>query len=177
MTTKVFWAGKIGARAVVSIFSNPVGQAGSNVPLNNPTNNLGRVFFDSRFDYLETVISVSFTKFHDLIQPNSSSSSKKGKTGINSPIDGFSTTTVFTHNFGYIPTAMLIDSATNFALPANYFIQNVNNNSFRILSLLADTTNIFLREKYFVRVDSLPSLTKQYKLLVFDNTANIPGFT
>lgn len=176
MTTKVFWAGKIGTRAVVSIFSNPVGQAGSNTPLNNPTNNLGRVFFDSRFDYLENVVSVVFTKYHDIIQPSASTSTKKGKIGIASPIDGFTTTTVFNHNYGYIPTAMLIDSATNFALPANYFLQNVKNNSFRIISLLADTTNIYLREKYFARIDSLPSLTKQYRLLVFDNIANIPDF-
>lgn len=177
MTTKVFWAGKIGTRAVVSIFSNPVGQTGSNTPLNNPINNLDRVIFDSRFDYLENLVSVTFTKYHDLVQPSASSPTKKGKVGIASPIDGFTTTTVFNHNFGYIPSAMLIDSSTNFALPANYFLQNVKNNSFRIISLLADTTNIYLREKYFARVDSLPSLTKQYRLLVFDNIANIPDFT
>jgi len=176
MTTKVFYAGKIGTRAVVSIFSNPTSQAGSNVPLNNPTANLSRVFFDSRFDYLENIVSVNFVKYHDLIQPSSTSPTKKGKVGIASPIDGFSTTTIFNHNFGYIPSAMIIDSATNLALPANYFLQNVKNNSFRVISLLADTSNIYLREKYFVRIDSLPSLTKQYRLLVFDNIANIPNF-
>jgi hypothetical protein len=138
---------------------------------------LSRVFFDSRFDYLENIISVTFTKFHELIQPSATSPTKKGKVGVNSPIDGFTSTTIFTHNFGFIPSAMLIDSATNFALPSNYFLQNVKNNSFRTISLLADNSNIYLREKYFARIDSLPSLTKPYRLLVFDNIANIPDFS
>lgn len=175
MSTNVFWAGRLGGGPVVSIFNNPTGQQGSNVPLTNPIPNLSRIYFDSRFDYLEVISTVNFTHFYNQFETNTSLT-KKGKTGSSAPIDGFTTTVIFNHNFGYVPTCLLVDVNSKEVITGNHFIQNINNNSFRIISLITDTTNISIREKYFVRVNTLPSLTRQYKLLVFDNRADMPSF-
>jgi hypothetical protein len=53
------------------------------------------------------------------------------------------------------------------------FVQNLDNNSFRTVTLMMDTTNIYLQERFFVRRQTLPALTRRYTLLVFENAATV----
>lgn len=176
MSTKVLWAGRLGNRGVVSIFENPVGQTGSNAPLNNPLDFLSRVYFDTRFNYLNIVAETEFSKLYTFIDVNKEASGKKGKSSREVPIDGQNIVKIYDHNLGYTPSGILYDLETNDALSGNVFVQNVDNTSFRLLYLLADSTSFYIKEKYFVRLKPLQSITKKYRLLVFNNPATVPGF-
>ena len=66
MTTNVLWAGTTGGKKVVSIFNNPTGQQGSNLPLTNPTTYLNRIYFDTRFDYLNIISKTDFVQNYSL---------------------------------------------------------------------------------------------------------------
>lgn len=175
MTTKVFWAGTISGRGVVSIFSNPQGQTGSNAPLNNPLAFLDRVYFDTRFQYLSVISESSFAINHGLVNVNTTNT-KKSKTGADVPIERTSLTTILNHRLGYTPAAILFDLETNEGVGSNYIIQTANNNSIRQVSLIGDDNNLYLRERLMVRKDPLLSITKRYRLIVFNNTASVPEF-
>lgn len=177
MTTNVLWAGKLGSRGVVSIFSNPVGQTGSNSPLNNPLGHLERVYFDTRFNYLNIIAETEFSKLYRFVDVNRQSTGKKGKSSREVPIEGQETVKIYDHGLGFTPGCMLYDLDTNVALSGNVFVQNIENTSFRLLYLLADENSFYIKEKYFVRLSPLPAITKKYRLLVFNNPATVPSFT
>lgn len=175
MSTNVLWAGTVSNRKIVSIFNNPVGQTGSNVPLINPQVNLDRIYFDSRFEYLSILTKTDFVQSYSYIELNTDSNNNKGKSASEYPIQGSTIYTITRHNLGYVPAAILIDYDTREVIGSNMFVQNLNNDSYRIATLMMDSTNIYLKEKYFVRNVPLPSLTRRYTLLVFENTATIPS--
>lgn len=178
MPTKVFYAGKPPGSFsdVVSIFTNPDGEEGSNVPLLQPFTHLDRICYDSRIRYFETIVQQNFIKPFGSISPREDSPSKKGKTGLDSPIQRSAIGVINYHNLGYIPAAILIDRDTRETISGQQILQNVNNKSFRVLSLTADTTYIYLKEYSFIYQDPLPSLTKSYTLLLFDQRATVPEF-
>ena len=176
MTTNVFYAGRFGGTNVVSIFTNPAGQTGSNTPLSNPTTNLNRILFDTRFDYLNIVYTSNFVRTYNFVDVNRQSSGKKGKSSAEVPIQGDSLTTVASHGLGYIPGAILVDFDTREAISGNSFIQNEDNASFRFIYLFADENNFYIKEKYFVRLLPLPSLTRRYTIYAFNNPATVPSF-
>lgn len=173
MSTNVLWAGTVSGRKIVSIFSNPEGQVGSNVPLNNPLPNLDRIYFDSRFEYLSITSRTDFIQSYPAVQLNTDSNNFKGKTASEFPIQGSNLYTIFSHNLGYPPAVILIDYDTRELIGSNMFVQNLNNFSYRTASLMTDSTNVYLKEQYFVRIEKLPAITKRYTLLIFSNTAAV----
>jgi hypothetical protein len=176
MTTKVFYAGKPPGSFtdVVSIFTNPDNEAGSNVPLLQPFNNLDRVCFDTRISYFNIVQTFNFTKPFGEISVNSNPDLvKKGKTGINVPVENDTLTFLTPHNLGYVPAGILIDRDTRESICGHHMLQNVNNNSFRVISLYADNTFFYLKEKSYVRLDTIPSLTRRYTLIIFSESASV----
>lgn len=173
MSTNVLWAGTVSGRKIVSIFNNPVGQTGSNVPLTNPQGNLDRVYFDSRFEYLSILTKTDFVQTYPSIELNTDSNNNKGKSASEYPKQGSTIYNIIRHNLGYVPAAILIDYDTREVIGSNMFVQNLNNNSYRIATLMMDSTNIYLQEKYLVRNVFLPSLTRRYTLLVFENIATV----
>lgn len=167
MTTNVLWAGTTGGKKVVSIFNNPVGQQGSNLPLTNPTNYLNRVYFDTRFDYLNILWKTDFVQNYNLVTANPDPTVTTKSTNEY---------TVAIHNFGYVPAAILIDYDTREIIAGHTYVQLVNNNSYRIASLAMDDTKFYIKERYSVNIDSLTSLTRRYTLLAFENPASVPSF-
>lgn len=162
MTTTVLFAGKVSGKNVVSIFSNPEGQGGSNLPLTSPIANLNRVYFDSRFEYLNIISENNFVQtFPEVIYPGSLDKVTREYT-------------VGIHNLGYKPVCMLIDYDTREIVASNMFVQIVNDRSYRKIGLMADTQNFYIREQYYVDGDDLPALTRRYTLLTFNNTAEVP---
>lgn len=176
MATKVFYAGKPPGSFtdVVSIFTNPDGEEGSNVPLVQPFSNLDRVCFDSRITYFNIIQTFNFTKPFGEISVNSNPDLvKKGKTGINVPVESDSLTFLVPHRLGFIPSSILVDRDTRESICGNHLLQNINNNSFRVISVYADNTFLYLKEKSYVRLESLPALTKRYSLIIFSESANV----
>lgn len=178
MPTKVFYAGKPPGSFtdVVSIFVNPDGEEGSNVPLVQPFTHLDRVYLDSRISYFSTIIRQNFIKPFGEIRAREDSPTKKGKTGLDSPLEKNATGVIYYHNLNYIPAAILIDRDTRESISGQQILQNINNKSFRAISLTADTRYIYLKEKAFIYQDTLPSLTKNYTLLIFKQKATVPEF-
>lgn len=166
MTTNVLFAGTTSGRKVVSIFSNPAGQAGSNLPLTTPTNYLDRVYFDTRFDYLNILWKTDYVQSYPLIEID--------PTDPSNILKGTNTYTIGMHNFGFVPAAMLIDYDTREVIASNMYIQTVNELSTRIASFMMDDTRFYIRERYQVQYDSLPALTRRYTLIAFSNPANVP---
>jgi hypothetical protein len=68
----------------------------------------------------------------------------------------------------------LLDSDTNEIIGANTFVQNLNNNAFRLATLMMDSTKFYIKEEYFVRIQPLSFVTKRYTILAFNNIANVP---
>jgi hypothetical protein len=167
MTTNVLWAGTTGGKKVVSIFNNPTGQQGSNLPLTNPTSYLNRIYFDTRFDYLNILWKTDFVQNYSLVTADADTTVT---------IKNTNEYTVAIHDFGYVPAAILIDYDTREIIAGHTYIQLVNNNSYRIASLAMDSTKFYIKERYSVNIDSLPSLTRRYTLLAFENPATVPSF-
>ena len=167
MTTNVLWAGTTGGKKVVSIFNNPVGQQGSNLPLTNPTTYLDRIYFDTRFDYLNILSKTDFVQNYSLVTADSDPTVTTKNTNEY---------TIAIHNFGYVPAAILIDYDTREIIAGHTYVQIVNNNSFRIVSLAMDSTKFYIKERNIVNIDSLTTLTRRYTLLTFENTASVPSF-
>ena len=167
MTTNVLWAGSTGGKQVVSIFNNPAGQQGSNLPLTNPTNYLNRIYFDTRFDYLNILWKTDFVQNYNLISADPDPTVT---------IKNTNEYTVAIHNFGYVPAAILIDYDTREIIAGHTYVQLVNNNSYRIASLAMDSTKFYIKERHSVNIDSLTSLTRRYTLLAFENPATVPSF-
>ena len=167
MTTNVLWAGSTGGKQVVSIFNNPTGQQGSNLPLTNPTSYLNRIYFDTRFDYLNILWKTDFVQNYSLVTAD---------TDPTVTIKNTNEYTVAIHNFGFVPAAILIDYDTREIVAGHTYVQLVNNNSYRIASLAMDSSNFYIKERHTVNIDSLTSLTRRYTLLAFENPATVPSF-
>jgi|Laugresbdmm110sn_1035088.scaffolds.fasta_scaffold13477_2 hypothetical protein len=167
MTTNVLWAGTTGGKKVVSIFNNPTGQQGSNLPLTNPTTYLNRIYFDTRFDYLNIIQKTDFVQNYSLVTADPDPTVTTKNTNEY---------TIAIHNFGYVPAAILIDYDTREIIAGHTYVQIVNNNSFRIVSLAMDSTKFYIKERNIVNTDSLTTLTRRYTLLAFENTASVPSF-
>ena len=167
MTTNVLWAGTTGGKKVVSIFNNPVGQQGSNLPLTNPTTYLNRIYFDTRFDYLNVLWKTDFVQNYSLVTANPDPAVTTRNTNEY---------TIAIHDFGYVPAAILIDYDTREIIAGHTYVQIENNNSFRIVSLAMDSTKFYIKERNIVNIDSLTTLTRRYTLLAFENPATVPSF-
>ena len=167
MTTNVLWAGSTGGKKVVSIFNNPAGQQGSNLPLTNPTSYLSRIYFDTRFDYLNIIQKTDFVQNYSLVSADPDPTVTTKNTNEY---------TIAIHNFGYVPAAILIDYDTREIIAGHTYVQLVNNNSYRIASLAMDDTKFYIKERHTVNIDSLNSLTRRYTLLAFENPASVPSF-
>ena len=176
MSTNVLWAGTVSGRKIVSIFNNPEGQTGSNVPLNNPLPNLERIYFDSRFEYLSITSRADFVQAYPNILLSTNQNNFKGKSASDFPVQGSNLYTIFNHNLGYPPVVLLINYDTRELIGSNMFVQNLNNNSYRTASLMVDNTNVYIKENYLVRKEILPAITVRYTLLVFENTAGVLPF-
>ena len=167
MTTNVLWAGTTGGKKVVSIFNNPTGQQGSNLPLTNPTTYLNRIYFDTRFDYLNIIQKTDFVQNYSLVTADPDPTVTTKNTNEY---------TIAIHDFGYVPAAILIDYDTREIIAGHTYVQIINNNSFRIVSLAMDSTKFYIKERNIVNTDSLTTLTRRYTLLAFENTASVPSF-
>ena len=166
MTTNVLWAGTTGGKKVVSIFNNPTGQQGSNLPLTNPTTYLDRIYFDTRFDYLNIIQKTDFVQNYSLVTADPDPTVTTKNTNEY---------TIAIHNFGFVPAAILIDYDTREIIAGHTYVQLVNNNSFRIATLAMDSTKFYIKERHIVNIDSLTSLTRRYTLLAFENPATVPS--
>jgi hypothetical protein len=159
MSTNVLWAGNIAGAPVVSIFNNPTGYEGNNDPVYNRFSNFDRIYLDSRFNYLTVRWQLDLTFLFNSVAIGGS---------------GEKISTIGLHNFGYPPATILLDTDTREVITNNSYIQIVNYTSVRTLSLLIDNNKFYFKEKYDNTLDDLPSITRRYTLLAFDNSAQVP---
>ena len=157
MSTNVFWAGNVANVAVVSIFNNPTGEEGNSKPLTNRFDNLANIYFDSRFNYISLSSQFGFTFNYANVSA--------GNTGN-------TITTVAYHNLGYPPAAIMVDIDTREVLTNSNYIQALNYDSYRTVSLLIDSEKFYIKEDYNTVTTSLPSMTRRYNIFAFTNTAD-----
>jgi hypothetical protein len=157
MSTNVFWAGNVNGAPVVTIFNNSLDEEGNNKPVYNRFDNLDKIYFDSRFNYINLVWQLDLTfAFSNISIGNS----------------GQKITTIGYHNLGYTPAGILIDSDTREIVTNNNYIQIVNFDSSRKVSLLIDSVRFYLKEDYDSSTGNLPALTKRYTILGLNIPAN-----
>jgi hypothetical protein len=153
MTTNVLWAGNIAGAPVVTIFNNSSNEEGNNKPVYNRFDNLDKIYFDSRFNYINLVWQLDLTfAFSNVSVGNS----------------GQNITTIGYHNLGYTPAGILIDSDTREIVTNNNYTQIVNLDSSRKVSLLIDSVRFYLKENYENPNADLPALTKRYTIFGFN---------
>ena len=157
MSTNVFWAGNVANIAVVSIFNNPVSELGNNKPLTNRFDNLSNIYFDSRFNYINVASQFEFAFEYVNISAGNSSNTL---------------TTVAYHNLGYPPAAIMVDADTREILTNGNYIQILNYDSYRTVSLLIDSDKFYIKENYTSISTDLPSMTRRYIIFAFTNTAD-----
>jgi hypothetical protein len=168
---KVLFAGKVpGAsppQTVASIY-----EGGDDNPLYNPSGYITRVFFDSRFDYLnivrQTDVSVTFAYEGVNTQPTG----KKGKNTADIPRSGANTMLIDTHNLGYTPALVIYDLQTRRGVAGNRLVHALDNKSFRFIYVAASSSVTYLRESWFVRSVALPAKTIVFRLYYFNKPAN-----
>lgn len=164
--TKVLYGGTIPStgQKVLSIY-----EGGDDYPLYNPTAYLNRVYFDSRLDYLSIVGQADTSIAFEYRPVTTVSSGKKSTT------EAIQTGTVsrvlLAHGGGYRPAVAGYDLDTGRALSGNMFIQSISNTSFRICWLLVDETYLYLIERWFVRLNALPAITKNFRFFAFNKSA------
>jgi hypothetical protein len=157
MSTTVFWAGNVANVAVVSIFNNTTSEEGNNKPLTNRFDNLSNIYFDSRFNYINVASQFGFAFDYNNISAGNS---------------GNTLTTVAYHNLGYPPAAIMVDVDTREILTNGNYIQVLNYNSYRTVSLLIDSDKFYIKENYTSISADLPSMTRRYVIFAFTNTAD-----
>lgn len=163
---KVLHAGNVPGssplQTVVSIYSS-----GDNLPLQNPANYLDRLYFDSRLDYLNIVgqIDVSQTFAYQAVTTNCG---KKGKDCSLIPRTGENTYNLGAHGQTYRPAIAITDTDTKQGLSGNMFIQAISNTSFRMCWVLINDTYIYLKERWWVRQNNLPAVTKNFRIYIFN---------
>ena len=168
--SKVLFAGKVpGTNPVKTVTS--IYEGGDDNPLYDPTGYINRVYFDTRFDYLnivgQTDASVNFD-FQDVTQ----NCGKKGKDCSLIPRSGTNTFVLAAHGQSYRPAIAIFDMQTARGVAGNRFIHAVNNTSFRLVWVLVDDTYVYLRETWFVRQSSLPAKNVNLRIYYFNKPAN-----
>lgn len=166
MSTTVLYAGNVGNRPVVSIFSNPDGQQGSNLPLNNPIQYLDRVYLDTRLEYLQVINTRNFTQTFPKVEA----------TVLGNPNSVTTDYEIISHPYGAPPACFLLDFDTREVILSNTYMQIVNDRSYRVISLVVDNSKYYIRERTYVNGDELPPITRRFSLIVFNNTAEVPSF-
>lgn len=166
MSTTVLYAGNVRNRPVVSIFTNPEGQQGSNLPLNNPTAYLDRIHLDTRFQYLQILDIKNFTQTFPTVEASP----------VGNPNSVITDYEITSHAFGYPPACFLVDYDTREVVLSNDYTQIINDRSFRVISLVVDSNKYYIRERTYSDADIIPSITRRYSLIILDNTAEVPSF-
>lgn len=165
--SKVLHTGKVPGTAqnVVSIY-----EGGDDNPLYNPTGYLNRLFFDSRLDYLNITAQID-TSVNFPYEGVTTNCGKKGKDCSAIVRSGNRTYNIAAHGLPYKPSVILYDLSDSRALTGSMFIQTVSNTSFRLCWVVVDDTFIYIKERWFVRFNNLPALTKNYRIFAFNKPA------
>lgn len=165
--SKRLFAGKIPG---TSTYAASIYSGTDDGPLNSPTSYLDRLYFDTRLDYMHLVktieISVTFPG-----ENVTASCGKKGKNCADIPRQGTRDYNLGAHGQGYTPTCLIYDATSGRAITGTMFIQVQSNNSFRICNLRVNSSNIYIKEKWFVRSNNLPETTRSLKVYVFNKPA------
>ena len=173
MSTTVLWAGNVANSQIVSIYNNPTSLEGNTGPAFNPNLYIDRIYFDTRYDYLQISATVSLSLTYPYIEPYTTDlSGIKGKSPEEYPKQGTNEFVIYTHSLGYPPACLLTDRDTGEVIGSNMIVQNINNDSFRYLTLSIDNDNVYIKESFFVRRTPLTSITRRYNLYIFSNSAS-----
>jgi hypothetical protein len=162
MATNVFYAGnlyKTSGEPVVSIFNNPY-TTEDDSPLFERHRYIDRIYFDSRFDYLNINYQIDVTVPFPAVSSGGS---------------GETITTIAYHNFGYPPVAILLDTDTREVVTNGNYIHIVNFSSYRTISFLMDSTRFYIKQQYSNKLDNLPAITRRYSIIAFSTTAQTPS--
>jgi hypothetical protein len=116
-------------------------------------------------EYLNIVYYGTFTTVYDAVTTDPSGAALRSS--------NYKTTVI--HNFGYAPSAILVDIDSREIIGAQTFVQSVNS-SYRVASLQMDSQKFYIRDRYYVIGDSLPSITRRYAIIVFQHPATVPSF-
>jgi hypothetical protein len=168
--SKVLFAGKIPGSSPVQTVAS-IYEGGDDNPLSNPTGHINRIYFDSRFDYLNIVGQTDVTVNFDY-QQTTTNCGKKGKDCSLIPRSGTNTFTLHAHGLNYRPAIAVFDLGTSRGVAGNRFIHAVNNTSFRLVWVLIDGIYVYLRERWFVRQTALPAKSVNLRIYYFNKPAN-----
>lgn len=164
---KRFFAGKIpGTSTVVT----SIYDGSDDNPLNSPTDHLDRLYFDTRLDYMHIVKQIDFSQSFSA-ENVTTNCGKKGKNCADIPRQGTNDYNLGSHGQNYKPTILLYDLNNFRAITGTMFIQVISNNSFRLCSVRVDSSNVYLKEKWFVRSNALTATTKNFRVYVLNKPA------
>lgn len=129
--------------------------------------NIENVAFSSYyFNYLE-ILSYATTNITFPQRNANYVSGGKKSSSYYQPYSGAATYVLTTHGLGYTPAFTCYDDAQ--FVNSTYFLEY--NTSFRVLQVVSTSTQIIVRENYFIWQNQLPSITKTFNVQVF--TANV----
>lgn len=165
--TKVFHAGRIPGTSnnVVSIY-----EGGDDSPLTDPAGNISRVYFDTRFDYLNLVKTVD-TSVSMAAEGVVTNCGKKGKDCSAIVRQGERIYNLGAHGQSYIPAVLMYDLSNSRALTGSQFVQSISNTSFRLCHVFIDSTYVYLKERWFVRYNNLPVFNANYRMYILNKPA------
>lgn len=136
-------------------------------PINSPYQNLDRIYFDTRFDYLNIVhsfsASVSFP-FENVTE----TCGKKGKNCALVPRTGVILTHLGYHGQNYIPAVLGYDLDTKRALCGDQIVQVNGSTTFRLFQLLVDQNSVWIKQRWYVKGVALQANSFNFKIFIFN---------
>ena len=137
----------------------------------DPMRNLSQIVFDSwHFDYFTCRLEVTTNINLPGRGPDVRSAGGGGKKGGGStyvvPQNGASDYLLSQHNLGYIPVALGYVPSLDKALSSSIVIPN--GDSFRVITLITTSSQIWLSEQYFIGQSGLPAFSAQVKVMIMD---------
>lgn len=139
--------------------------------LSSTLQNMDSLLFSSFwFDYME-VNSSGSTSLTFPQRNYSYSSGGKKSSGHYNPYSGSAQYTITTHSSGYTPAFTCYDD--NFVINSTFFLEV--GDSFRVLQVVGDSSQLKVLETYFVWTTTLPSLTKTFNFQVFKANVETGG--
>lgn len=129
---------------------------------------LGDLYFHSDLSYLGNSLSIESSITHP--QRTRSSDESKGFLGIGgstyyNPIQGNQTYLIGSHSFGKIVPFVVMYEGMQ--IPSGTVIHQIGQ-SVRAISVFMDQSNVWLYESFVTFDDTLPAISKSYKIFLFD---------
>lgn len=140
-------------------------------PINNPYGYINRIYFDTRFDYLN-IVNTFAASIDFPYQGVTQECGKKNKDCSLVPRTGTTLYLLGYHGQSFIPAIIGYDLNTKKAFCGDQIVQVNGDSTFRLFQLLVDGNAVWIKELWYVRGQPLQANSFNFKVFIFNKPAS-----